>query len=191
MKLKAVITVILLLILSSCASSNKLKNKKPSWVNDKIKVSDSYLIVVGRSGDFGNKSWQMAEMDAHKTMAKAIDVYVDVYRQTVKRYISENQDKESSIKILKKVHITSKAFLSDLEIVKNEDENELMWHDEVKKEYFMKIRLNLKTKDEKLNKKIVKELPQETQEEAIKALKTRSKDAHKRLNDKLKNMTWE
>jgi len=191
MKIKAIITVLFLVILSSCASSNKVRNLRPSWTTEKVKVSDSYLIAVGKSSDFGNRSWQMAEMDAHKDMAKAIDVYVDAYRQTIKRFLSQGEEKASALRIISKVHMTSKAFLADLEIVKDENGNELRWHDEVKKQYFIKIRLNLKAADKKMNKKIIKELPEETQEEAVQALKTRSKDAHKRLNDKLKGMSWE
>ncbi len=192
MKLFKILVIILLFsVFASCANTKKTV-KKPFWTKNIVKIEGNYLIAVGHSDDFGNRSWQMAEMDAHRKMAKAIDFYIEGFRQSYKKFIKNTEgDKEVSIRIIDKTHITSKAVLADLEIVKDNNKHELRWHDENTNQYYIKIKLNLSNAGKKINKKIVKELPPKTQEQAIKELTNRSRDAHKRLSAKLKNMKWE
>lgn len=188
---KFLLIILFFAMISSCATNQKTI-KKPSWIKNTVKVEGNYLIAIGHSDDFGNRSWQMAEMDAHRKMAKAIEFYIAGFRQTYKTFIKNTEGEHAaSIRIIDKTHITSKAILSDLEIVKDSNKQELRWYDENTKQYYMKIRLNLSNAGKKINKEIVKELPPKTQEQAIKELTNRSKDAHKRLSEKLKNMKWE
>jgi hypothetical protein len=97
----------------------------------------------------------------------------------------------AGIRIVDKTHISSNAILADLEIVKDKDKHELRWHDDKTNRYYIKIRLNLNNAGKKINEEIMKELPPKTQQQAIKELTNRSKDAHKRLSEKLKNMKWQ
>jgi len=181
---------IFMILISSCATTKKTI-KEPDWTKNKVKIEGNYLIAVGYSNDFGNRSWQMAEMDAHRKMAKVINFYIEGYRQSYQKSLKNfDGDKDASIRIIDKTHITSKAILADLEIVKDENKHELMWENKATKEYYIKVRLNLNNANKKIENIIKKELPEKTQEESIEELKKRSKAAHKRLSEKLKNMNW-
>ena len=83
--IKFLLPVLFFTMLTSCATTKKTI-KKPSWTKDKVKIEGNYLIAVGHSSDFGNRSWQMAEMDAHRKMAKAIDFYIEGFRQTYRKF---------------------------------------------------------------------------------------------------------
>ena len=58
------------IILFTLSCSSLTKTSKPSWINYDARIKNGILEVIGISPDFGNRSWQMAEIDAHKKWLK-------------------------------------------------------------------------------------------------------------------------
>ena len=181
--------LVFLFLMFSCATTKKYS--KPLWTKNIVKLQGDYLVAVGVSEGFGSKGREMAQIDAHKKIARVLDSYVEAYVQSYKRYIKNSSGKNEIFGRISKTHIHSEAYLNNLEIMKDENGKELSWFDRRNDRYYIKIGLNLKKVDKKLENNISKKLPDEMKVETVKNLEMRSKRAHERLKEKLKNMKWE
>lgn len=179
---RIIIVLLSIFLLTSCMSSKKTE-KRPDWTKKATAefVEKNILVAVGVSEDFGSegRSWNMAELDARKKMARVVETFISSFQIKEDHAINGNVYNN----MYSMVEQTSSATLKDIQVKGK-------WKDNKKKIYYVQLEVNFSTITKEIEKKVEEIVKPEDKEQAIEDLQKRSEDAKAKLQEKLKNMDW-